>query len=290
MLVENTPDAPETADDRAAALEAAWQELVDEGSEPTNARLRAATGYGQTTVAGWARAKRREVAAAARGAAPMPEGLVDDLRPLWERALDIARGQLAAEHQAQLTAADAEADRALAAQEMAETQLTTTTAELGELRVALDAAERAAEDLRRAAGTHEAAMSAAEAARTKAEKAARAAEIAHAEIGGEIRAVRLELAAEQTARAELAERLSVVTTARDDAAENLRTARAEVADLTRRLTEADTELTAERQAATEAGERARSAELATERAETEAATLREVLAALRPAGGDENAE
>lgn len=214
--------------DQADILERTWIDTLATGAKVANKafyeKVRGHSGLGDyNLVAAWLRDKRRAVQAAERGDIAVPADLVDDLQPLWQKAVATAMAELEARHTAELNHLTKEAGDAVAAQTRAQNLQAEAEASLATVRAELAATKDTVTDLRNAAKGHQAAMEAQQKAQNAAQRAAQIATADRAEA----------LAVADAARGELAKTektLASVTFETEVLREQLATARAATAD------------------------------------------------------------
>ena len=93
--------------DQTNILEQTWADTIAADAKVANKafyeKVRGHSGLGDyNLVASWLRDKRRAVQAAERGDIAIPADIVDDLQPLWQKAVVTAMAELEARHAAAL--------------------------------------------------------------------------------------------------------------------------------------------------------------------------------------------
>lgn len=236
--------------DQTSILEQTWDEAIAADAKVVNKafyeKVRGHSGLGDyNLVASWLRDKRRAVQAAERGDIAVPADIVDDLQPLWQKAVLAATAELEARHTAELDRLTKEAGDAVAAQTRAETKQVEAETSLAKAQAELAAIKDTVTDLRNAAKGHQAAMDAQQKAQDTAQRVAQVATAERAEALATADAARAELSKAEkvlvTVKFETEVLREQLATARDAAADSdTRTALAE-----QRATTIETDLTAQ---------------------------------------------
>ena len=145
--------------DQANILEQTWADTIAADAKVVNKafydKVRGHSGLGDyNLVASWLRDKRRAVQQAERGDIALPADIVDDLQPVWQKAVVTAMAELEVRHAAELNRLATEAGDAVAAQTRAETRQAEAETSLAKAQAELAAIKDTVTDLRNAAQGH----------------------------------------------------------------------------------------------------------------------------------------